>query len=357
MTTDEKYIMRCIELAEKGIGNVSPNPLVGCVIVKNGKIIAEGYHKKYGTNHAERSAINSALRKKINLEGAVLYVNLEPCSHFGKTPPCAELIAEHKFSRVVIGMKDPNHLVNGKGIRALGRKGIKTTCGVLDKQCKELNRFFIKRVTTGLPYITIKTAQTIDGKIADSKFNSKWISSSGSRRLVHVMRASYDAVLVGAGTVKHDNPELIVRLTKGRDPYRIVVDPELDSSLNKRVFSDKSAGKTVLITSKTANKQKLRILEKRNVKIITCKLQNGIIAIKDALKKLSEFGISSIIVEGGAKTYAEFIKKGLVDEFMIFIAPRIMGKGIDAFDHPLDLKKFREKDFYKIDGDILINIK
>lgn len=357
MTTDEKYMLRCMELAEKGIGNVSPNPLVGCVIVKKGKIIAEGYHRKYGANHAEKNAINSALRKKISLKGTVLYVNLEPCAHFGKTPPCAELIAEHKFSRVVIGIKDPNPFVNGKGINILRRSGIKVKCGVLEKDCRELNRFFIKHVTAGMPYVTIKTAQTIDGKIADDKFYSKWISSPGSRRLVHKMRASYDAVLVGSNTVKYDDPELTVRLSKGRNPYRIVMDGKLSSPLNRKVFSDRNTDRTILVTSALADRQKLRILGIRRIKIIICGNKKGIINIKEALKKLSELGITSIIVEGGAKTYSEFIKKGLTDEFMIFIAPRVMGKGIEAFAHPPDFKKFRDMKYYNIDGDILINIK
>jgi diaminohydroxyphosphoribosylaminopyrimidine deaminase/5-amino-6-(5-phosphoribosylamino)uracil reductase len=327
------------------------------VIVKNGKIIAEGYHKKYGTNHAERNAINSANRKKINLKGSVLYVNLEPCAHFGNTPPCAELIAQHKFSRVVIGMKDPYSKVNGKGIRILRKSGIKVKCGVLESECRELNRFFIKYVTTGLPYVTIKTAQTIDGKIADNKYNSKWISSLRSRMLVHAMRASYDAVLAGSNTVEHDDPELTVRLIKGRNPYRIVIDSKLRSSLKSKVFSDKNTDMTILITSSLADKQKMRILEKRNIKIISCSIKNGIINIKEALRKLTGLGISSIMVEGGAKTYSEFIKKGLVDEFMIFVAPKVMGRGIEAFTYPVDFRKFREKDFYNIDGDILINIK
>lgn len=356
MTTDEKYMMRCIELAEKGIGKVSPNPLVGCVIVKNGKIIAEGYHKKYGTYHAERNAISSALRKGINLKGAVLYVNLEPCAHYGITPPCSQLVTEHEFSMVVIGMKDPNPMVNGKGIKILKRSGIKVKRGVLESECRELNRFFIKHVTTGLPYITIKTAQTIDGKIADSKYNSKWISSIASRRFVHAMRASYDAVLVGSNTVKHDNPELTVRLTDGRNPYRIVIDAKLRTSLERKIFSDRNTGKTILITSTAADKQKLKILAKRNVKIISFKTQKGRINIKEVLRKLSGIGITSLIVEGGAKTYSEFVKKGLADEFMIFIAPKIMGNGIEAFSYPFDLRKYRVKDYYKIDGDILINI-
>jgi diaminohydroxyphosphoribosylaminopyrimidine deaminase/5-amino-6-(5-phosphoribosylamino)uracil reductase len=206
MTFDEKIMQRCIELALKGAGYVSPNPLVGCIIVKNGKIVSEGYHKKFGEYHAERNAINSALRKGINLKGTSLYVNLEPCAHYGKTPPCAELIAEHKISKVIIGVKDPYHLVAGKGIRKLKQNGIEVKTGVLENECRNINKFFFKYVQSGLPYITIKTAMTIDGKIADKNYRSKWISSLKSRKLVHALRTSYDAVLVGRNVVEHDNP-------------------------------------------------------------------------------------------------------------------------------------------------------
>ncbi len=356
MTTDEKYMERCIELASKGAGNVSPNPMVGSVIVKNGKIVAEGYHKKYGTNHGERNAINSALKKGINLKGTELYVNLEPCAHIGKTPPCADYVAQHKFSRVIIGIKDPNPLVAGKGIKKIKQAGIKVKVGLLEDECREVNKFFFKLLETGLPYVTIKTAQTLDGKIANEKYQSKWISSPDSRILVHKMRAVYDAVLVGSNTVKYDNPELSVRDAKGRNPYRIVIDPKLELSLNKKIFSSKLSGKTIVFTSKNASKPKINLLTKRGILILTCKAIKGIISAKEVLKKLASLGISSVMVEGGTLTYNEFIKNKLVDEFMIFIAPKVMGKGIQAFSNEINFSSYKNINYYKISSDILINI-
>ncbi len=350
-------MMRCIELAALGRGKVSPNPLVGCVILKNGKVISEGYHQKYGASHGERDAITKALSKGHNLKGAAVYVNLEPCSHFGRTPPCDELIIENGIKEVIIGTKDPNHLVSGKGIRTLRNAGIKVTLGVLENECRDLNRFFMKHVSTGLPYITIKTAQTLDGKIANLKFDSKWISSIESRKLVHAMRAGYDAVLVGSNTVKYDDPELTVRLTKGRDPYRIVVDERLTGSLNRKLFTDSNKAKTIVITSKLSDKKKTETLSGRGVSVITCGIKKGIIDIREAMTKLGASGISSILVEGGAMTYTEFIKNGLVDEFMIFIAPKVMGKGIEAFKTPMDFNNFSIRNYYLSGKDLLMNLK
>jgi len=357
MTQDEKMMLRCLELASKGAGYVSPNPLVGCVIIKNGKVISEGYHQKYGSYHAERNAINTAIGKGVNLKGSTLYVNLEPCAHFGKTPPCVDLIIQHKISKVVIGVKDPYHLVAGRSIKKLKQNRIKVAVGVLENESTKLNKFFFKYVKTGLHYVTIKTAQTIDGKIADENYKSKWISSAESRRFVHNLRAKYDAVLVGRNTVERDNPQLTVRNVKGRNPYRIVIDKNLKLSLRKKIFSDKFHDKTIVLTSKSANKGKVKTLEKRNVKIIFCETKNGLIDVKDALRKLAKLGIASIMVEGGAKTYSEFLKHKLVDEFMIFIAPKIMGSGISAFTEKINLDNYKRINYFKTDRDILINIK
>lgn len=353
MTTDEKYMQRCIELALKGAGNVSPNPMVGCVIVKNGKVISDGYHKKYGENHAERNAINAALRKKINLTGAELYVNLEPCAHFGKTPPCADYISQYKFKRVIIGVKDPYHLVSGRGIRKLKKAGIKVIVGVLENECKEINKFFFKFVKTGLPFVSLKTAQTMDGFIANSSYRSKWISSVESRRLVHRLRAVYDAVLVGSNTVKHDNPELSVRLAKGRNPYRVVIDPKLESSAGRKIFN---GGRTIVFCSTNVTAKNMKLFAGKGVRVIKLKPKNGLINPKNVLRELAKLNITSVIVEGGSLTYAEFIKNRLVDEFLIFIAPKIMGSGIKAFRSPLDFGSFKNISYYKTGSDILVNI-
>jgi diaminohydroxyphosphoribosylaminopyrimidine deaminase/5-amino-6-(5-phosphoribosylamino)uracil reductase len=356
---NENLINRCIELAEKGKGHVSPNPLVGCVIVKNGKVIAEGYHKQFGSHHAEVNAINAAMSKRVNLKGAVLYVNLEPCVHYGKTPPCVDKIIEQKISEVVIGSKDPNPRVSGKGINKLKKNKIKVTSGVLESECLELNKFYIKHMKKGFPYITLKAAQTIDGKIAELSGDSKWISSLESRKYVHRLRSKYDAVLVGRNTVEKDNPELTVRLVKGRNPYRIVIDKGLVLNLNNKLFSDKFTEKTIIITSAEPGEFLTRYFEQKKIRVIKAKSANGIINLKDAMKKIAKLGISSVIVEGGAFTLTEFIKQKMVDEILLFTSPKILGKGLSTFktDSPIDLPKFKGLEC-KISGkDILIDIK
>ncbi len=357
MSNDEKYMLRCFELAIKGAGYVSPNPLVGSVIVKNGKIVVEGFHKKYGTNHGERAAIVSALKKGVDLKGAELYVNLEPCAHFGKTPPCAELIAEHKFSKVVIGCKDPYYKVSGKGIKILKKAGIKVITGVLEKEAKALNKFFIKYVGTGMPYVMIKAAQTIDGKIADDKYRSKWISCDESRKTVHIMRSTYDAVLVGANTVKYDNPKLNVRSVKGRDPYRIVIDKDLSLGLNYNVFKNNKDYKTIILTSLNKEHKKVKQYINRKITVLSCKSKSGSIDLKDALLKTAMLGIASVMIEGGAGTYDGFLKRKLVDEVFIFIAPKVMGNGITAFSDKNTFNDFKQNDYFSSGSDILVNFK
>ena len=356
MNNNEQYIKRCFELALKGAGAVSPNPMVGCVIVKNGKVAAEGYHKKFGEAHAERNAVNSALRKGINLKGAELYVNLEPCAHFGKTPPCCDLIIEHKFSKVVIAMKDPYHEVMGRSVKKLKRAGIEVITGVLEPEAIELNKFFVKYVTTGLPYVTLKAAQTIDGKIADDKYRSKWISSTESRKIVHRLRSVYDAVLVGANTIRYDNPKLNVRDVNGRDPYRIILDKELSLGLNYDVFRYKDS-RTILISAMESDIKKIRSLQKKGVMVLPCRTRDGKFDLKDVLKKLAAINIASILVEGGAYVYNEFLKAGLTDELLIFIAPDIMGRGITAFENKQAFREYKNISYFSSGRDILVNLK
>jgi diaminohydroxyphosphoribosylaminopyrimidine deaminase/5-amino-6-(5-phosphoribosylamino)uracil reductase len=364
-TTDKKIknheplMNRCVELAEKGKGFVSPNPLVGCVIVKNGKIVAEGYHKEFGAPHAEVNAINNALNKKVNLKGTTLYVNLEPCIHTGKTPPCADKIIEVKIGEVIIGIKDPNPLVSGKGINKLKKHRIKVTAGVLEDKCNELNNFYFKHIKTGLPYITLKAAQTLDGKIADTEGNSKWISSFESRKYVHKLRSEYDAVLVGRKTVGIDNPSLTVRHVKGRNPYRIVIDKDLVLNLQDNLFSDSYTDKTVIITSKEPDEFLLRVFEQRKIKFVTAKLKNEKIDLHDAMKKVAKLGIASVLVEGGAYTLTEFIEQKLADEMLIFISPKMMGTGLSLFRQgsQFDFSKAGELTCTTVEKDILLNIK
>jgi len=333
--------------------------MVGCVITKKNKIVAEGWHKKYGSHHAEVNAINAALRKEIALKGSTMYISLEPCSHYSKTPPCVNAIIENKISKVVIGVKDPYRLVAGRGIKKLKEHKIDVVDGILEDDCKELNKFFFKHIKTELPYLTIKAAQTLDGKIADNKYKSKWISSAESRRLVHRLRSEYDAVLVGRNTVKYDNPRLTVRDYEGRNPYRIVIDKDLKSELNKNLFSDRFKDKTIILTSHKADSKKLNELNKRKITVIFSKTKNGKIDLKYCLKQLSVFGISSILIEGGTKTYSEFIKNKIVDEIMLFTSPKIMGNGINTFDLPkqVNFANAKEISYQRLGKDLLTTIK
>ena len=232
---DESYIQLAIEIAKKGAGSVSPNPLVGCVIIKDNKIIGAGYHQKFGEEHAEINAINSSAE---SVEGSTLYVNLEPCRHHGKTTPCVDRIIKEKIKRVVIGTLDVNPLVSGNGVKALKKAGVDVKVGVLEKECFELNKFFFKYITSKLPYVTLKASQTLDGMIADKNKNSEWISSKESIKYVHWLRASYDAVLFGSDTAKIDNPKLTVRMVEGRNPYRVVLDSNLNLKTDLYLFKN-----------------------------------------------------------------------------------------------------------------------
>lgn len=359
LTKDEKLMWQCIELARLGKGYVSPNPLVGCVILKNGKIVSKGYHHKYGELHAEAEAIENAEKKGISLKGASLYVNLEPCVHKGKTGPCTDRIIKAGISKVFIGCRDPYKLVNGKGIAKLKKNGIEVTTGILEYECTELNKFFMKFVKSGMPYVTLKAAQTLDGKIADKKFRSKWISGIEARTIVHRLRAEYDAVLIGFNTLKYDNPSLNVRHVEGRDPYRIVIDTTLKCNIFNKIFKDKNKSKTIIITAPGFNKEKLKILLAIGITVIEAKLKDNTIDLKNALLKIANLNIASILVEGGAKTFAAFLNAGLTDELLIFTSPKIMGAGKNTFGNsePIDFKNAKEVYYQFIGNDILTNIK
>jgi len=326
------YIQLTIELAKKGIGLVSPNPLVGAVIVKDDKIIGVGYHAKCGENHAEINAFNNC---KESPEGATLYVNLEPCSHYGKTPPCTDAIIKNKIIKVVIGTTDPNPLVSGKGVKALREAGIEVITGIMEKECLELNKFFFKSITEKVPYVTLKIAQTLDSKIADNSFHSKWITSAESRTYVHELRANYDAVLVGSNTVNIDNPELSVRLLEGRNPKRIILNSKLNLSLDKKIFSFKDDNTIIVCSNEEKENKKLsNEYEKNGIKVLFCDVnKKGKIKIKSVLTELYSLGITSILVEGGNKVFSSFVKKGLFDEIDVFISPKILGTGVPSFSN------------------------
>jgi len=357
--TDESYIKLTLEIAKKGIGSVSPNPLVGAVLVKDGKIIGAGYHQKYGEAHAEVNAINSASE---SVEGATLFVNLEPCSHFGKTPPCVDALLESKIDKVVIGTLDMNPLVCGSGIQKLKENGIEVKVGILENECIELNKFFFKNVTKKTPYVTLKAAITIDGKIADGSYQSKWISSIASRKQVHKLRAEYDSVLIGANTVNKDDPQLSVRLVEGRNPKRIILDPQLKSCIERKIFHSE---KNVLLITSVEKKDTVKVKTLKNLGVNFLFVKTDEMKqfhLKTVLKKMSDQNIASILVEGGAKVYNAFIKENLFDEMQIFIAPKLLGNGIQFLsDFGIkEMSKARKliiHSFEKYDEDLLLNLR
>jgi diaminohydroxyphosphoribosylaminopyrimidine deaminase / 5-amino-6-(5-phosphoribosylamino)uracil reductase len=327
---NENIIMqRCLELAQKGAGTVNPNPMVGCVIVQNGKIIGEGFHKIFGGPHAEIFALKSAGKKA---KGATLYVSLEPCVHFGKTPPCTDAIIRAGISKVVIASKDPNPLVRGKGIRQLRTAGIQVKVGLLEKEAELLNEKFFTFMKTGLPFVGIKLAQTLDGRIADVTGKSKWITSQTARKEVHRLRYEYGAVLVGANTILKDNPELTVRFVKGRNPVRIVVDGRLSLPTSRKIFNTFAAPTWLLTSVKAvkANIQKVQKLVSQGVRVLPVSSAYSINA-ESILRTLAMERVSSVFVEGGACTVDGFVSRSLADKLYLFTAPKILGGGLNGF--------------------------
>ena len=313
---------RAIKLARKG--NASPNPQVGCVIVKKGKIIAEGYHKKAGLPHAEVDGLKKL--KKNEAQGSTMYVTLEPCCHFGRTPPCTDAIIKAGVKKVYAAMKDPNSLVSGKGMRKLKKAGIKVDVGLLEKDAIKLNEAYIHHAKTGLPFATLKTAMSLDGKIATSTGESKWITSEKAREKVHEIRSRTDAILVGVGTVITDNPQLTSRIKGGRDPLRIIVDSRLRIPLNANVFKD---GKIVVATTLKHNKTKKRQLDAKGVDVWVVQERDGHLDLADLMRVLGEVGVTSVLIEGGGEVNASALEAGIVNKIMFFIAPKIIG-GRDA---------------------------
>ena len=325
---------RAIVLALNGAGYVSPNPLVGAVILKNGEIISEGWHQKFGAKHAEIDAIDNAAG--IELDGCTLVVNLEPCSHHGKTPPCTSAIIEKKFSTVIIGLNDPNPSVNGNGSNILTDAGINVITGVCENDCKWLNRFFLKHITTGLPYIILKVAQSIDGCIATSKGESQWISGEESRKRTHRLRSFVDAVLVGKRTIEIDNPSLTVRDVKGRNPFRIILDSELSLSPSCKVFSDNEKYKVIIVCHENyRHSKRAENLRASGINILAVdEGEDSKLNLKSILKFLyTDYRIGSLMVEGGAGIYSSFAGANLIDELHTFTAPKLIGDGIHSFDN------------------------
>ena len=319
---DEFYMKRALELAKKGAGRVNPNPMVGAVIVKDNRIIGEGYHEEYGKNHAERNAVKNATE---DVEGSTIYVTLEPCAHYGKTPPCVDMLIEKKFKRVVIGMSDPNPLVAGKSIEKLKKNNIEVTWGILEEECRKLNEVFIKYITTKIPFVVMKAGVSLDGKIATCTGESQWITSKESRMDSHELRNNLMGIMAGINTVISDNPSLTYRgKNEGRNPVRIIVDSHLRISLECNVVKNND-GKTIVAAVKNADKDKKEQLENLGVKVIETESLNNRVNLKELMKMLGEEKIDSILLEGGGTLNFSALEQGIVDKVRFYIAPKIIG--------------------------------
>lgn len=362
---DVMFMQKAIELARRGIGAVNPNPLVGAVIVKDNQIAAEGWHERYGELHAERNAIKHFLENHSaeELKGAVLYVTLEPCCHHGKTPPCTEAIIENRFSRVVIGSNDPNPLVAGKGIATLKNAGIEVTTEVLKSECDALNFIFFHYIRTKTPYVTLKYAMTMDGKIATATGKSKWITGEPARQRVHVDRNRYMGIMVGVGTVIADNPELTCRIPdnkRARNPIRIICDTNLNTPHNSRIMETAKSIRTIIATSCSDDGKQKQYLEK-GCELITLPKKDDHIDLNILMQRLGELNIDSIILEGGGTLSFSALQSGIVNRIQAYIAPKLFGgadaktpvegKGIDEVN---DCIRLTDINVTKIGEDILL---
>jgi diaminohydroxyphosphoribosylaminopyrimidine deaminase/5-amino-6-(5-phosphoribosylamino)uracil reductase len=330
---------RALEIAIRGVGRVSPNPLVGCVIVKDDRIIGEGAHLEFGGPHAEPNAIADAESRGESIEGSTVYVTLEPHSHQGKTAPCSELLVRKRIARCIIAMQDPYSEVNGHGIAQLRDAGIDVSVGVLEAEARELNRFFIKHVTTGMPYVTLKIAQSLDGKSALANGQSQWITSEASRARVHEARAEYDAVLVGTSTANIDDPSLTVRHVAGRQPWRIVLDARGELRTDLRLLHDEFRHRTIVATTDSRAAQ----LAGQHPDVTVLPLGIGDrIDLERLFATLASRGIASIYVEAGPQLAASLVRQSLYDELAVFIAPVVLGSDARSSIGPLALGALRD---------------
>lgn len=366
MAFDKKYMERAIELAKKGEGKVNPNPLVGAVIVKENRIIGEGYHAKYGDLHAERAAFANLTE---DAEGADMYVTLEPCCHFGKQPPCVEAIVKHKIKNVYVGSDDPNEKVGGKGIDYLKKHGIKVTTQVMKEECDAINPVFFHYITTKLPYVVMKYAMTMDGKIATSQGLSKWITGEKARKRVQYSRNKYMGIMVGIGTVIKDNPMLNCRIDGGRNPVRIICDTGLNIPVSCNIVTTACDIKTIVATGIVNEnsegyekyKNKADILASKQIEVLGISVKDGHIDLNELMIKLGEMGIDSILLEGGGKLNYSALMSDVVNEIQVYVAPKIFGgekavtpvegEGVASPDKSFT---FALKNVENIDKDILL---
>lgn len=372
---DEKYMLRAIELAKKGAGFTNPNPMVGAVIVRDGRIIGEGYHKKYGELHAERNAFLSLTE---DAEGADMYVTLEPCCHYGKTPPCTEAIIEHKIARVFIGSRDPNPKVSGGGVKILREHGIEVFENVLKDECDKLNPVFFHYISTGMPYVVMKYAMTLDGKIATRTGKSKWITGEAARSHVHRLRARYAAIMCGIGTVLADNPMLnarntgtdmaagdIVANTAVHQPLRIVLDSKLRIPEDSRLVDTAVEYPTLVVYAvedlSDDIKRKKELLKEKGVELLYIPGNDGRVNIRMLMEELGRRKIDSVLVEGGGEVHESLMREKLVNHVCCYIAPKIFG-GRDAkgpvgglgIDEPGDALRLFNMNTTMLGDDILL---
>jgi len=323
VSEEKKWMRMALSLAKKGEGKVSPNPMVGAVIVKNGKVVGKGYHHYFGGPHAEIEAIKDAGEK---VKGATLFVNLEPCCHFGKTPPCTEAIIKAKIKKVVAATLDPNPLNNGKGMQILKKAGVEARVGVCEEEAKKINEVFFKFIREKIPYVIVKAASSLDGKIATFEGESKWITGEKSRLAGKKLRDKMDAILVGINTVIKDDPELLPLSRKKRRFLRVILDSTLRIPLEARVLKNQISYPTLIFTTSGANQEKIEKLKDKGVRIkIVEEDKNGRVSLKKVLKELGEVDIASLLVEGGGEVIGSFIREKLVDKLFLFLSSRIIG--------------------------------
>ncbi len=354
----QKHMKKCLKLALKGDGKTSPNPLVGCVVLdKNGKEISNGYHKKCGALHAEADALSKL--KDNQIKGSTLIVNLESCTHFGKTPPCTDLIIKKGVKTLVVAMEDPNPVVSGRGIEKCKKAGINVIKGVLEQEAKQLNEVFVKNMEKKAIFVATKIASTLDGKIATEKGESKWITSEKARLEVQKIRNRYDAILTTSLTVIKDNPSLTCRIKNGKNPIRIVLDKDLKTDFKSKVYQN-NCEKIYIAIDKNTDESKFCTIPE-HVKIIKCPVKNSKIDLKFLLKKLFEKSVRSVLIEAGGNLNGELILQGLTDKIYFFVAPKIMNdkNAINSFygEKALkinDLAQFKISEVKKTGEDALI---
>jgi diaminohydroxyphosphoribosylaminopyrimidine deaminase/5-amino-6-(5-phosphoribosylamino)uracil reductase len=332
--------------------------MVGAVLVCGNEIVGTGYHHFAGGDHAEIDALKHAGKKA---RGASLYLNLEPCSHFGRTPPCTGALIAAQIKEVVAGMKDPNPLVAGRGFRQLRRAGIGVRFGLLQSECERLNEAFTKFITRRLPFVTLKMAATLDGRIAAATGDARWISGPESRELVHRLRNQVDAVSVGSGTVLADDPQLTCRIPGGRNPWRVVLDTRLRISPRAQIFSQSDPEKTIIVTRSQAPIKKTEALEARGARVLNVPLQNGKIGWSGVLRNLAKLNMTSVLIEGGSTVAASALKKNIVDKALFFYAPKILGADAFPMFAPLGIRRASEAirlerlEFRKCGADVMIS--